>query len=311
MTLLGATVVISGDDEFLRARTRDEAIAAFRAEISTVAVARFAGETLSPADVAQGLTPDLFGDTPALVVEDAQKVSKQTLDALVAWCGERNPDGLLIVEVAKSGEAKAAKDTIAALKAAGATVQEIAALKGQDRRKFVAAELRRVGVQADSDAERVLMDCEPDLRGIALRAEQLAMDLGAEGGRVRVTADQVASIASSTGTASGFLVADALAARDVQALAGAIRTATETGTAAVLIVSACLGALRDIAAVQGGSTAKMPPWKAQKAQRNARKWNRQSLATAVTLIGGAHPALGFSGRRDSDLGAALLRAASA
>ena len=309
MTVPGRTVVTTGDEEFLRARQQDETVAAFTtASGGDVTVVRLSAENLSDDQVAQALEPDLFGGLPVVIISDGQKLAKPVLGLLTHWCAAPG-EALLIVDVVKSGEAAAANKVVTALKTAGATVHETNAPKAADRRKFAGGELRRVGLAGDGEAERLLAECEPDLRGIAMRAEQVAADLGVSpGGKVRVSADRVAAVVSSTGTTSGFVVADALAGRDPRALAAALDQAAATATPGVMIVSACLGVLRDIAAVQHGATGKMPPWKQQKAQRNARRWSGHALARAVGLIGGAHPALGWSGRRDADLPAALMRA---
>jgi hypothetical protein len=85
------------------------------------------------------------------------------------------------------------------------------------------------------------------MRGIAVRADQLAADHRTGTGQNRLTPDDILAVTSSGGTASCFAVADALAAGNPRGMMAALRAAQEAGTLAPIIISSCVMVLRDLA----------------------------------------------------------------
>lgn len=299
------SLLVVGNEEFLRARVTRTFLDSLHQQHGDLTISHADGETLDQYQVLELLGPSLFGGYPVLVISEANKLSKDTLTQVINTISD--PDSAVILDITKSTDAGAKAVTTAAQKA-GATVEVITSPKNAgDRRKFAQTELRRVGVRADGDALNALVDGEPDFRGIAIRAEQLADDHKTSGSAPTVTAQDVSGIVTGA-TVTGFVVADALIARNPTAIANATRAALDAGAAPLFIQAACLSTLRDVGHLMTGNTHKMPPWKAQKLRGHAQRWNTATLARAVHEMGVIGETVRSSVRSENDLLAALLRA---
>jgi len=155
----------------------------------------------------------------------------------------------------------------------------------------VPGEVRRAGRSITAGACRALVDAVgSDLRELAAAVGQLLAD-APDGGPV----DEATVARSHRGRAetTGFQIADAAVGGDAPGALALLRSALDTGTADLLVVSALASGLRELAAVRGaggassGAVARqlgLPPWKVEKAQRGARGWSDEGLSLAVRAV---------------------------
>lgn len=302
-------LLVTGNEEFLRARHTSAFLDLLRAREPDLTLTVASATTVTVHDLHELLGPTLFGGYPVLHLTEGTKLTKDTLAVAAAYVAD--PTCGLIVEIPKPTEA-GGKAVISTLEAAGIVHQKVSPPKNAgDRRTFAQTELRRRGLRATADAVQALVDGEPDYRGIAMRAGQLAADHTDPTGGTRpptITAEHVNDVVTSA-TPGGFGVADALLTRDPAAIAVALRAALEAGTVPILIQTACIITLRDLAAVRAGRTSKMPPWKVQKLRGHVRSWDSAAIAQAVHEVGVIGETVKSSNRSQTEVLAALLRAA--
>jgi DNA polymerase-3 subunit delta len=307
MSASTTALLITGNEEFLRARVTTEFLDRLRATGEDLSMRTAEAEELNGPTVQDLLSPELFGGIPVVVINNGNKLSKDALAAVAN--AAHDPDCAVIVDIPKPADA-GGKAVITALTKAGFNHENVVPPKNaKDKRAYAQNELRRAGVRADGEAINALVEGEPDLRGIAMRARQLADDHKDGQAQPQVTTDDVIAVVTSA-TVTGFVVSDALIARNPRAIAAATRAALDAGAAPLLIQASCLMALRDIAAIRSGNTHKMPPWKAQKLSRSASQWDAKKLASAIHEMGVIGETVRSSSRSENALLAALLRAAA-
>ncbi len=244
---------------------------------------RVRASELSPADLAENLSPSLFAEARVLVLMAAHEVGKELAAAIVAQSTDL-ADGIVLVVVHAGGARN--KGLVDALRKAGAPVTTCNKITRMDERSdFVRAEARRVGGKITGEAIGALLEAVgSDLRELAAATSQLVSDTGG-------TVDERAVRRYHRGRAesTGFAVADKVVAGDRAGALEALRWAQLLGTPSVLIADALADGLRTLAKVGSAGrgdpnrlagTLGMPPWKIRKAQQQVRSWGPQALAEA-------------------------------
>ena len=300
--------LVIGDEELLVSRAVAETIAAARAEDPGTEVHRRPGGELVAGELAEMLSPSLFGGGRVLVVQDGQDVKKDVLAALVAYARDPEDDVVLVVTHAGGVKGKALAD---GLKAAGADVVPAMKIgKHRERVDFVRNEIRRQGGKIGEDAaEALLAAVGNDLRELVAACSQLVADTGG-----RIDTAVVAQYYQGRAEVSGFTVADAVMLGDVPAALEALRWALHVGVDPVPIADAIADGVRTVARVaaagkgsayQLAGSLGMPPWKVERAQRQARGWTAEALVDAMRAAADLNAAV--KGGSD-DRGYALERA---
>ncbi|MEH1128105.1 DNA polymerase III subunit delta [Micromonospora sp. CPCC 206061] len=277
-------VLVSGDEELLATRAVAQAIEAARATDPGADVREYEAGALTPGEVAEMLSPSLFGGRRLLVVRNGQDAKKDLVTALLAYAKSPDPDVTLVVTHLGGAKGKAFAD---GLRAAGAAVVPAAKLKGQrERVSFVRDEIRRNGGKCTDDAaEALLAAVGNDLRELAAACSQLIADTD---GRIGV--DTVARYYRGRAEVSGFTVADAAMVGDVPGALEALRWALHVGVDPVPIADALADGVRTVARVasagrgnayQLASSLGMPAWKIERAQRQGRGWSPEGLVDAM------------------------------
>ncbi|AEJ47420.1 hypothetical protein CCDC5079_2230 [Mycobacterium tuberculosis CCDC5079] len=126
-----------------------------------------------------------------------------------------------------------------------------------------------------------------DVRELASACSQLVADTGGA-----VDAAAVRRYHSGKAEVRGFDIADKAVAGDVAGAAEALRWAMMRGEPLVVLADALAEAVHTIGRVgpQSGDPYRlaaqlgMPPWRVQKAQKQARRWSRDTVATAMRLV---------------------------
>ena len=166
-------------------------------------VREYEAGSVSAGEVAEMLSPSLFGGQRVLVLRNGQDTRKDLAAALLAYAKNPDPEVTLIVAHPGGAKGKAFAD---GLTKAGATVIAAAKLKGdRERIAFVRDEFRRNGGRCDETAAAALLAAVGnDLREIAAACSQLMADTDG-----KISAAVVARYYKGRAEVSGFTVADA------------------------------------------------------------------------------------------------------
>jgi DNA polymerase-3 subunit delta len=284
--LIPLTLVV-GDEEFLVSRSVSAVLRAARERTPGIEVIDLECGSLQTGDLAEALSPSLFGDARVIVLRAAQDLVKEVAAEVLAYCGDPVPEILVVVVHAGGAKGKA---HVTSLLGAGARKVECPKItKVSERKDFVRAELRADKRQVAEEAVTALLDAVGnDLRELAAAASQLLSDT--EG---PITADVVGRYHRGRAEASGFAIADRAVEGDLGGALELARWGQATGLAPVLVTSALASTLRSVAQVASAGRAPahvlagqlgMPPWKVEKTQRQARAWNPDGLSAALRAV---------------------------
>jgi DNA polymerase III subunit delta len=280
--------LILGDEELLVERAVGEVLRAARASAgsSDVPVDRLRAGEVSVSELAELLSPSLFADERVVVLESAAEAGKDAV-ALIQSVAVDLPEGTLLVVIhSGGGRAKALADH---LKKLGAEVHPCAKIaKAGERADFVRKEFRALRVKVDDAAVTAVLDAVgSDIRELASVCSQLVADTGGV-----VDAVAVRRYHSGRAEVKGFDIADKAVTGDVAGAAESLRWAMMAGEPLVVLADALAEAVHTIARVAplSGDPFRlagelgMPPWRVQKAQKQARRWSRESVAEAMRLV---------------------------
>lgn len=277
-----------GDEDLLVERAVAEILRATRAAAGTsdIPVNRLRAGEVSTHELAELLSPSLFADERVVVLEDADEAGKDAVALIAAAAADLPPGTVLVVIHSGGGRAKALAGQ---LREAGAEVHPAAKIaKATERAAFVRAEFRRHRVKADDDTVEALLEgVGSDLRELAAACSQLVADTG---GAVDVAA--VRRYHNGKAEVTGFEIADRAVTGDVAGATEALRWARSSGVAHVLLADALAEAVHAIARVgplsgngyQLAGELRMPAWRVEKTQKQARRWSREKVATAIRLV---------------------------
>ena len=220
------------------------------------------------------------------MLEAAGEAGKEAAE-LIANAAADVPSGTELVVVHSGGGR--AKALASQLRALGAQVHPCARItKAGERLDFVRKEFRSLKVKVDDDTLSALLDAVgSDVRELASACSQLVADTG---GRVDVAA--VRRYHSGRAEVKGFDIADKAVVGDVEGAVEALRWAMMRGEPHVVLADALAEAVHTIGRVGSisgdpyrlAAELGMPPWRVQKAQKQARRWSRDMVATAMRLV---------------------------
>jgi DNA polymerase-3 subunit delta len=143
-------------------------------------------------------------------------------------------------------------------------------------------------VKVGDDVITALLDAVgSDIRELASACSQLVADTA---GEIDVAA--VRRYHSGKAEVSGFDIADKAVIGDVSGAAEALRWAMLGGVPHVVLADALAEAVHTIARVgplrgssyQLASELGMPPWRVEKAQKQARRWSKERVGYAIRLV---------------------------
>ncbi len=284
--------LVLGEEELLVERAISGVLRDARADAGAgagdVPVNRLRAGEVSTSELAELLSPSLFADERMVVLEAAAEAGKDAV-ALIEDAAAELPEGTLLVVVhSGGGRAKGLADKLRDL---GAEVHPCAKLtKAAERADFVRSEFRARKVKVSDEVVTVVLDAVgSDLRELASACSQLVADTG---GQVDIAA--VRRYHSGRAEVKGFDIADRAVSGDVAGAAESLRWAMLSGEPRVVLADALAEAIHTIARVGALSgdpyriagELKMPPWRVQKAQKQARRWSRDTVATAMGIVAG-------------------------
>jgi DNA polymerase-3 subunit delta len=279
-----AVVLVLGDEELLASRAVARVADAARAADPDADIREHEANAMSAGEIAELLSPSLFGGRRVLVVRSGQDARKDLTAALLSYAASPDPEVTLVVVHAGGAKGKALAD---GLRGAGAQVVPAGKVsRHRDRVEFVRDEIRRLGGRAGDDAAEALIESVgTDLRELAAACSQLIADTDG-----KISAGTVARYYRGRAEVSGFTVADAVMVGDVPGALEALRWALHVGVDPVPIADAIADGVRTVARVasagrgnpyQLASSLGMPAWKIERAQRQARGWAPEALVDAM------------------------------
>ncbi len=280
--------LVLGDEDLLVERAVSDILRSARraAGSDDVPVNRLRAGDVSTNELAELLSPSLFADERVVILESADEAGKDAV-ALVAGAAADLPPGTVLV-ILHSGGGRA-KALVGQLRDLGAQTHPCAKItKAAERADFVRAEFRAGKVRVDDDTVVALLEAVgSDIRELASACSQLVADTGGQ-----VNAAAVRRYHSGKAEVTGFEIADKAVTGDVAGSTEALRWAMSRGVPHVLLADALAEAVHAIARIgplsgdpyRLASEVGMPPWRVQKAQKQARRWSRDKVATAIRLV---------------------------
>ncbi len=251
-----------------------------------VPVNRMRAGDVSTYELAELLSPSLFAEERIVVLEAAAEAGKDAVALIASTAADIPPGTVLVVVHSGGGRAKALAGE---LKSLGAQVHPCARIsKASERVDFVRGEFRALRVKVGEDTVTALLDAVgSDIRELASACSQLVADTGGD-----VDAVAVRRYHSGKAEVKGFDIADKAVAGDVAGATEALRWAMMRGEPLVVLADALAEAIHTIGRVgplsgdpyRMASQLGMPPWRVQKAQKQARRWSRDKVATAMQLV---------------------------
>lgn len=285
---VAALHLVLGDEELLVERAVAAVLRDARKLAGTVDVPvdRLRAGEVSTSELAELLSPSLFSDERVVVLDAAAEAGKDAVALIAAAAADLPPGTMLVVVHSGGGRAKALADQ---LKKVGAEVHPCARItKPAERADFVRREFRTLKIKVSDDTVTAVLDAVgSDIRELAAACSQLVADTDGQ-----VDALAVRRYHSGKAEVKGFDIADKAVAGDVAGAAEALRWAMLSGEPHVVLADALAEAVHSIARVgplsgdpyRLASELGMPPWRVQKAQKQARRWSRASVAEAMQLV---------------------------
>jgi len=282
--------LVLGDEELLVERAVAGILRSVRRQADgdgeAVPVNRMRAGDVSASELAELLSPSLFADERVVVLEAAGEAGKDAAAMLAAAAADIPPGMVLVVVHSGGGRARALADRLRKL---GARVHPCARIvKPAERARFVRDEFAALRARVDEQTVTALLDAVgSDVRELAATCSQLVADTG---GRVDVAAVQ--RYHSGKAEVKGYEIAEKAVSGDLAGALESLRWAMLRGEPHVVLADALAEAVHAIGRIgplSGDATRlagelRMPPWRVQKVQRQARRWSRETVATAMVAV---------------------------
>lgn len=244
-------------------------------------------------------SPSLFGE-PRLVLATAVEACSDAFVAdVLGYLADVQEDVTLVLRHAGGQRGKKLLDAVKG--SAAAVVVDCPPLKkDSEKTEFVTTEFRAARRKISPHAVRALVDAVgSDVRELASSCSQLLSDTAGE-----VTEEDVERYYGGRVEATGFKVADAVAAGHRDEALALLRQAIDTGVDPVPLVAALALKLRTLAKVAGSrgrgvDVARelgVAPWQVDRARKELRGWTPQGIAAGIVALAEADEAVKGGGR---------------
>ncbi|WP_007024897.1 DNA polymerase III subunit delta [Saccharomonospora iraqiensis] len=280
--------LVLGEEELLVERAVRAVLDSVRLADPAAELTRARVSEVTPAELAEMVSPSLFSEGRVIVLDAAQEIANELADAVLSHAADPADGIVLVVVHSGGGRSKAAKSLPAGLREAGATVTECRKItRAADREAFVRGEVRAAGGRIEAAAVTALIESVgSDLRELASAASQLVADSGGS-----VDERAVRRYHRGRADVSGFEVAEKAVAGDRAAALESLRWAQQIGVAHVLLADALAAEVRRVAVAAGGRPARelqselrVPEWKVDKIRKQARGWSSAGIAEAMRVV---------------------------
>jgi DNA polymerase III subunit delta len=280
--------LVLGDEELLVERAVADVLQSARQRAGTddVPVSRMRAGDVGIYELAELLSPSLFADERIVVLEAAGEAGKDAAAVIAAAAADIPTGTVLVVVHSGGGRAKALANELQKL---GAQLHPCARItKLSERLDFIRKEFRALRVKADEETVTALLEAVgSDVRELASACSQLVADTAGA-----VDAAAVRRYHSGKADVKGFDVAEKAVAGDIEGATEALRWAMMRGEPLVVLADALAEAVHTIGRVAPlsgdpyrlAAELGMPPWRVQKAQKQARRWSPDTVATAMKVV---------------------------
>jgi DNA polymerase III subunit delta len=284
--------LVLGEEDLLVERAVADVLRSARKRTGThpgaddVPVSRMRAGDVGTYELAELLSPSLFADERIVVLEAAGEAGKDAAAVIASAAADIPPGTVLVVVHSGGGRAKALANELRSL---GAEVHPCARItKVSERIDFIRKEFRALRVKVDEETVTALLDAVgSDVRELASACSQLVADTAGD-----VDAAAVRRYHSGKAEVKGFDIADKAVAGDVEGAAEALRWAMMRGEPLVVLADALAEAVHTIGRVgplsgdpyRLAGQLGMPPWRVQKAQKQARRWSSDTVAIAMKVV---------------------------
>ncbi|WP_062303880.1 DNA polymerase III subunit delta [Demequina subtropica] len=277
-------VLVSGPEKLLASRAIERIAARMRAA-GEIEVTRLDAAAYSKGGLAGATSPSLFAEPGLVVVESLESMNDDFLQDALAYVERPDPDCVVVLQHGGGVRGKRLLDT---LRKGGTPEYTCPAIKKDaELVDFATGEFERGGRPTQARAVRALVDAiGEDVAELAAACAQLMSDVDGP-----IDEEVVTRYYGTRVNATGFSVADAaIAGRTSDAIA-LVRHALSTGTDPVPLIAALASKLRTLIKVgaargRGVSLKELgiQPWQEDRARRDLRRWDADSLALAVQAV---------------------------
>jgi DNA polymerase-3 subunit delta len=309
----GTVTVVAGPETFLGQRAVAQVVAQLRALAPQAALTTAPAETLTPGQLLEMTSGDLFASSAIAVISGLEKLPQSLQQPLIELAGDLPQSVALVVQ---HGGGVAGQKVLAQLKRLAARVVDCPALKrSREWTDFVRAEVVAGGGMIEPAAlPRLIEAVGQDSRALAAAVAQLLSDSD----QAQISATQVKRYFAGRATVSGFAVAEACLAGQTGPAIEKARWALATGVGHPQLTSALATAFRQLGKylgavrthVPGSQLAQVtgaPEWKLRQLSDQARYWSEPAVGQALRLVAQADAAVkGAAGDPDFALEQSLL-----
>ncbi|MFT4043846.1 MAG: DNA polymerase III subunit delta [Gordonia sp. (in: high G+C Gram-positive bacteria)] len=280
--------LLIGDDDFLTGRVISKVTGELSAHAGTdVPVTRVRAGDVSQHELAELLSPSLFAEERAVVIESAADAGKEPA-ALISQAARELPEGITLMVIHSGGGR--AKSMVGDLRKLGAIEHECTAPRWpSERMDFVRKEFQSLRVKVSNDViEQIVDGVGSQLRELAAACSQLVADTGG-----KIDLDAVRLYYQGRPEVTGFEVADKAVTGDRAGALESLAWALHHGVPRVLLADALAEAVHAIARVRAmgsvdqyaaASALGMPPRRVKNVQAQARAWDSDSIARAIVVV---------------------------
>lgn len=279
-------VLVSGPETLLADRAVERI---HQAMGKGVAVTHLDAGAYSAGALLAAASPSLFDEPGLVVVRGAEAMNDDFLKDCLAYV--ENPDPDVVVVVCHGGGMRGKKLLDTFRKANTPEYTCPAVKKDAELVDFVRGEFERAGRPVQAAVARQLFEAVGgDIAELAAAAQQLINDVDGT-----VTEEAVTRYYGSRVNATAFAVADAAVVGEVGRAVSLARHALNSGVDPVPLNAALAAKLRTLAKV-GASRGRrldptrdlgIPPWQVDRARRDLRHWNAETLGQAIEIVAAA------------------------
>jgi len=287
--------LIHGDDHGRVAERRARLRAMAEAQSGSGGVEVFEGDAATPEAIAQALNAMTFViGRRFLVVDGVERWKDKDVEQQLAPTLAAMPADTTVAFFAREdARAKAPAALVTAVQAAGGSVAAETQLKGKELPRWAVGEARRLGVDLESSAARLLVELVGERQQRLLRElEKLALEHGP--GAV-LGVDEVQAVAAPSAEHQVWGFVDALVARKAAPAIRAYLELRAQGESVGRLIPLMARRIREIetiaARLEAGESpaqiraaVKMPSWMADRRLREARATDLESLRAAVIAL---------------------------